>query len=294
VKGPIVERHLELGGLGTRALELDGEGPPLLLLHGFADSADCWRPLLDRLRKRSRAAVALDMPGFGAAAHLRRGEDLLPQLDAFVADAVAHAASDRGTVVVGNSLGGAMALRAAEKPELPIEGIAPIAPAGLDMARWLRIIEGAPLMRGLLGTPFPVPEPVVRQVVGRLYLTFAFAHPRSVDTGAVKSFASHIGTKRDARRILATGHQVIGELTDCFELEKISCPVLVLWGERDRMVYSSGADHVIGTVKGSRLELIEDCGHCPQVEAPDRVAELLDEFLDLCSAGEPRLADRAR
>ena len=97
MKGPIVERHLELGGLQTRALELDGDGPPLLLLHGFADSADCWRPLLDRLRKRERAAIALDMPGFGAAAHLRRGEPLLPQLDAFVAGAVAHAGDGRGT-----------------------------------------------------------------------------------------------------------------------------------------------------------------------------------------------------
>ena len=278
MKGPIVEHRLRLGGVKTRALELDGEGPPLLLLHGFADSADCWRPLIDRLRKRGRGAVALDMPGFGAAAHLRRDEDLLPQLDAFAADAVAHAASGRGAIVVGNSLGGAMALRAAQKPELPVEGIVPIAPAGLDMATWLRIIEGAPLLRGLLGTPFPVPEAVVRQVVGRLYLAFAFAHPGQVDPGSVRSFAGHIGSRRDARRILATGHRVIGELDDCFELEKISCPVLIVWGDRDRMVYASGAERVLAAVAGSRLEMIEDCGHCPQVERPDRVAELLAEF----------------
>jgi pimeloyl-ACP methyl ester carboxylesterase len=67
MKHPIVEHKLELGGSQTRALELDGEGPPVLLLHGFGDSADTWRLVLDRLRKRGQAAVALDMPGFGAA-----------------------------------------------------------------------------------------------------------------------------------------------------------------------------------------------------------------------------------
>jgi pimeloyl-ACP methyl ester carboxylesterase len=143
------------------------------------------------------------------------------------------------------------------------------------MAAWLRIIEGAPLLRALLGNPLPVPHFAVRRVIGRLYLLFAFAHPRSVDPRMVAAFTSHVRSKRDARRILATGRQVVAELDDCFEHERISCPVLVLWGERDRMVYASGADRVLAAVNGSRLELIGDCGHCPQVEAPDRVVELL-------------------
>src|SRR3954468_16633266 len=64
---PLFEHRLELAGFETRALELEGEGPPLLLLHGWADSADTWRLLLDRLGRDDRRAVALDMPGFGTA-----------------------------------------------------------------------------------------------------------------------------------------------------------------------------------------------------------------------------------
>ena len=60
---PIYEHNLTLAGVRTRAVELDGEGPKLILIHGYADSADTWRLLLDRLRKRGRGAVALDMPG---------------------------------------------------------------------------------------------------------------------------------------------------------------------------------------------------------------------------------------
>lgn len=44
---PLFEHRLEVDGFTTRALELEGEGPGLILFHGFGDSADTWRPLLD-------------------------------------------------------------------------------------------------------------------------------------------------------------------------------------------------------------------------------------------------------
>ena len=63
----IFEHRPEFADVRTRAIELEGEGLPLLLLHGFADSADSWRLVLDEMRQRGRAAVALDCPGFGSA-----------------------------------------------------------------------------------------------------------------------------------------------------------------------------------------------------------------------------------
>src|SRR4051794_36052103 len=96
---PLFEHRLELAGLETRALELEGDGPPLVLLHGYADSADTWRRVLALLGRRDHRALALDMPGFGTAAPLRDGP-VLPQIDAFVEAALAHAAEDGGRVVL--------------------------------------------------------------------------------------------------------------------------------------------------------------------------------------------------
>lgn len=277
----IREHRAELAGFGTRALEIEGDGPATLLLHGFSDSADTWRALLREFARLGRRALALDMPGFGQAARLRRDEAILPQLDAFAAAAIEHEAERSATgevLVAGNSLGGCVAMRAAERDELPVAGLIPIAPAGLEMARWISIIEGEVLLRWLLRTPFPVPELVVREIVGRAYLTMAFAHPRNVDPTVVASFTRHVRTRRDAVRILATGHRVVGELRDPFRLDRINCPVLLVWGEQDRMVFATGADRVLREVPGARIEMIEHCGHCPQIEAPERLAELLTAF----------------
>ncbi len=59
--------------------------------------------------------------------------------------------------------------------------------------------------------------------------------------------------------------------------------MLLVWGDRDRLVFHRGADRVLAAVPDSRLELIEGVGHCPQVEAPERVTELLLEFSDQVS-----------
>lgn len=275
------ERRIELGGFATRTLELEGAadtGPALLLLHGWADSADTWRPLMRVLARGRRRALAVDMPGFGQAARLEREKPVLPQLDRFVAAAVRHQAERTGSEVIvsGNSLGGCESMRVAERPELPIAGIVPIAPAGLDMAQWMTIIESEGALKLLLRAPVPVPEILVREVVGRVYRSLAFAQPVSPEV--VSSFTRHLPTRRDGIRVLATGRRLRAELREPFRLERIRCPVLIVWGELDRMVFPTGAQRVLDTVPGSRLVRIPGVGHCPQIEAPELMAGLLEEF----------------
>ncbi|HEY6760034.1 MAG TPA: alpha/beta fold hydrolase, partial [Baekduia sp.] len=193
MREPLVEYELNLGGVRTRALELEGDGPPLVLLHGFADSADTWRRALDLLARHGRRALAVDLPGYGRADPLERDGSVLDQYRAFARAAVAYAAEQGGgdAVLVGNSLGGAVALHVAEDDDLPLAGIVPVAPAGLDMPRWFGIIEREPLVRALLAAPVPVPELLVRTVVGEAYRALAFARPRAAAAEVVSSFTRH-------------------------------------------------------------------------------------------------------
>jgi pimeloyl-ACP methyl ester carboxylesterase len=276
---PLMEHRLELAGFATRALELEGEGTPLLLLHGFADSADTWRRTLERLARAGRRALAVDMPGFGAAGRLARGA-VLPQLDEFAAAAARHLAEDAGSapIVVGNSLGGCVALRAGERADLELAGIVPVAPAGLDHPAWFRVIESAPLVRALLVSPLPMPERVVRGAVGAAYRQLAFARPRAAARDVVSSFTNHHRDRRAVARYLETGRRLLPELASPFQLEHVRCPVLLVWGENDRMVPSRGSRRILDALPETTYELIEECGHCPQIEEPDRFVHVLLEF----------------
>lgn len=276
----LFEHRLSVAGYGTRALEVDGDGPPLLLFHGWSDSADTWRALLDVLRRRGRRAVALDMPGFGTADRLDPAEPVLPQLDRFVRASVTRFSGGEEVVLAGNSLGGCAVLRAAENEGLPVAAVAPIAPAGLDMAAWFQIVETERLLRLLLASPLPVPSRIVRETVGQVYRRLAFAKPGAVDARVIGAFTSHVRTRADVARILDSGRRLRTELRDPFRFDRISCPVLLIWGERDRMVFPTGSERVLREIAGARYEAIPGCGHCPQIEAPERTLELIDELCE--------------
>jgi pimeloyl-ACP methyl ester carboxylesterase len=243
----LIEHSIELAGHRTRVLELEGDGPGIVLLHGWGDSADTWRPLLAGLALTGRRAIAVDLPGFGHASALAPGA-ILPQLDAFAAALVLDWGRGEPVVVAGTSLGGAVALRLAELPDLPLAGVMPVSPAGLEMPGWFDVAERDPIIRRLLDIPLPVPRALVRSLVGDI-------------------------------RQPTPAHPLLPELaTAPFDLASVACPVLLVWGTRDRMVPNTGARGVLGELPETRVELIEGCGRRPQLEATDELVELLVDF----------------
>jgi pimeloyl-ACP methyl ester carboxylesterase len=273
---------MRFAGFETRVLELEGDGPPLVLFHGWADSADTWRRLLDGLGRRERRAIAVDLPGFGTADRLARDTPVMEQLDEFAHEVVAYASEGGAPVVSGNSLGGAVSLRLAVREGAQLAGIVPIAPAGLDMPRWFSIIERDPIVRTLLSLPTPVPEAVVRSAVSRAYRLLAFADQRACGPEISEAFTSHHRDTTTVASYLATARRMLPELQAPMALAEIRCPVLLVWGDRDRLVHHKGAELVLAALPGTKVELLEGVGHLPQIEATDRVLELLLEF-----PGEP-------
>jgi pimeloyl-ACP methyl ester carboxylesterase len=273
------EHRQTLAGYETRVLELEGDGVPIVMFHGYADSADTWRGSLDLLARQGRRAIAVDLPGFGTADELS-SDPILPQLDAFARAAVRYVAGRprQRVIVVGNSLGGCISIRLAERQPDLLAGVVAVAPAGLEMTRLLYLVERDPVLRSLLALPAPVPSIVMRAAIARLYTQLAFANPGSIDRGVISAFTWYHRERAKVASYLDLAHRLVAELRDPFRLERIDLPLLLVWGDRDRLVFHSGAQRVLDAVAGARLEVLEGIGHCPQIEACARFTELLLEF----------------
>ena len=274
----------------TRELRVPGDGPVHLLLHGFTDSADCYRPLLKRLEDAGAAATAIDLPGFGLAAMPTFDRPMLDVFDDFVAAAVSRYAEEAGAPVIltGNSLGGCFALRAAMNAELPLAGVVPLAPAGPALARWLRAVaRGLPTRivqaerlqrRGL-------PPRLAARVLAVAYLRVAHASKQTLDRRSARLYLQH---QTDGHVMLARGRIALDmypDILDPWDPAQIRVPTDVVWGRRDRLVRADGAEALASSIEGARATVFEDVGHLPQLEAPDRVAEIL---LDLAAAASAR------
>ncbi|UTI66689.1 alpha/beta hydrolase [Paraconexibacter antarcticus] len=269
-------RRVWLAGHDTRVLEVSGTGPALVLIHGFSDSADSWRPLLARAARAGRRAVAVDLPGFGAA-----GAPNGPVLGSFTA--VARAAAERaagpggGAVLVGHSMGGMVAMQTAIEDDGRLAGIVPVATAGLHHPGWIAAVgsrPGAWLARTL---PAGLVHAGARAGVRRLAV-----HEVSPDVAEhLPRQAGHLRGRRVAEQVELL-RRLRAQTTIPLEVARIACPVLFVWGGRDAAaVFARNRARLEGLAAGapsSRGVVIEECGHTPQLEAPQELWAHVEDF----------------
>ena len=277
-----VKLHREevtVGGIPTRSIFVDGDGVPTVFLHGWMDNADTWRAVLERLAGGASPGIAYDLPGFGTAPPLADG-DVLDQLVDFSAAAVRDAAEATGkrVVVAGNSLGGWVALRVAALEDLPLAGVVPIAPAGIEMAPFFFTADRIPVVSRLIALPAPVPAALVRSVLGRFYRTLGFADGDRVEQVVIDRFTRQNTERAVLSTRLEYAKRLRHHLDDPFDSARIKVPVTVLWGDRDRLCMPKGAQGLAEAVPHARIEMLEGVGHTPQIEAPDAVVAAVVEL----------------
>ena len=256
------------------AIDEAGEGPPLVLLHGVGASRGVWSRVMPLLAA-DHHVLAPDLPGFGDSAPAGPGFDL-----AGASATLARHLIDRVQQpfdLVGNSLGGAVALQLAIlRPDL-VRRLVLSAPAGFSPAPWpLALAAGRALgptiaLRRIVGAPL-VGSPVVR----RALLTGAIAEP-------------HLLAADDARTMLlaSRGSTRIGSATAAVLradlrplLGELDAPLGLIWGHRDRVVPISTLDRIRAIHPDAIVETIPDAAHVPQLERPNEFAAALRRLFD--------------
>ena len=268
--------------------------PRLVLLHGYCDSADTWRSVLEELGAAGISAVAVDLPGSGEADALRPGA-ILPQLDAF-ATALIKEQSVRGAVVLaGNSLGATTSLRAAQNTKLRIAGVVSIAAPGFVDSWLIRTVARYPIpLRFYSSLPLPIPDFVVRTVAEQVVPRMLYADAAKADAGQIQRFLKLFPNYRATTAMLEQARLLVVELGNAYQLETVQVPLLVVVCGKDKLVSAASGRQLHALVPHSRLLFRHDWGHCPQLDDPDEIAELLTYFAAGASRSEKARSEKTR
>jgi pimeloyl-ACP methyl ester carboxylesterase len=247
-----------------------GSGPPLLAVHGLGGTKASFLPTIGALAGAYRV-IAVDLPGFGDSVKPLRAPFDAPYF-ARAMTAVLDAAGLDSAHVVGNSMGGRIAIEMALAHGERVDRLVLLSPA----LAWLRPRRWAPIVRLLRPelslVPMPV-EPIVRRIV-----------PRDGWAAAgVDEFLRAYTTSRGRHAFNAVARNIYldephGEHGLWERLGGMTHESLFVWGRKDTLVPIGFMRHVERTFPEARhVEL--DCGHVPQVERPREAHAAMREFL---------------
>lgn len=227
------------------------------MLHGMFGSADNWRDQIDVLSARYRMIV-LELPIF----ELPLPECTVERFTGYVTDYLDWAGIRRATFV-GNSLGGHVALDLAIRTP--------------GRTRALVLTGSSGLFERGYETGVPT-RPGLDWVRDRIALQ-VFHDARHIKPGMVEAAADILADPAKKRRLVrvakAAKRTHMGDRLHC-----VSAPTLLIWGKQDRITPLEVAREFERGIAGAELVLIDECGHAPMIEQPQRFTKALAAFLD--------------
>jgi pimeloyl-ACP methyl ester carboxylesterase len=273
-------RTVEANGVETFQLEAS-RGAPVVLLHGLGATNASMLTTLWELSKDMRV-IAPDLPGFGDSSKPIRSYDaeffgrwVIALLDRLEIER-AH--------LVGNSLGGRVAIEAALCEPERVDRIALLAPS----PAFIRKREFVRLVRLLRPELALIRLPLSHaRVVGSIKAMFSKPSrlPDAWFDAAADEFLRVFSSPRGRIAFFSAARNIyleepFGERGFWDRLEGLTNPALFIWGARDRLVPAKFARHLERALPNARSIVVDDCGHVPQFELPERTHALTREFLN--------------
>jgi len=292
-------RSLPVDGLEFHHLE-QGEGAPLLLLHGFPDHAAAWRPLLERLQGAPLRVLAPDLRGYGRTSAPPSVEDY--RIERLVGDLVEllDAWGLPKAHVCGHDWGGVLAFELARRFPQRVASLVALnapPPAVLQQMIWHHPGQRAAsqyitLLRS------PDADPLFHESAVDALIERFLGEPRrrgllsDDDIAAYRAAWSRPGAWRSMLawyraapfEVPAVGapaptSRAAASPADAAASAPIDCPVLLIWGERDAVFVPAMADAIAAACRDCRVVRLPEAGHVPHRDEPDRCASLIRDFV---------------
>ena len=284
-------REVTSGGVTLHVRETPGpDGTPAVYVHGLGGSSMNWTDLAGLLAPRA-GGTAIDLPGFGRS-RPSTSFDFSP--DAHADALLCFLAGGNSPVhLLGNSLGGAIALNvAARRPEL-VRTLTLVSPAMPDLRPdprrvsdvrlALALIPGRIGARARAGLAAMAPRTRAEQVV-----RVCFGDPSRVPEHRLAEAAEEIVLRNGLAWAREAGERSAKAMVTSWwwgasawaTAQRVHAPTLVVWGDRDRLVSPRLAVRTVAAIPRARLLMLEGIGHVAQIEVPDTVARAVAALWD--------------
>ncbi|KNC20289.1 hypothetical protein AC792_01765 [Arthrobacter sp. RIT-PI-e] len=260
-------------------------GQPVLLIHGIGRSLEDWEGLYGRLAPDHRV-ISVDLPGFGLSERTP-GKYSMESLARFVIAFLDTLGEHRPLHVVGNSLGGAVAMTISTLEPQRVRSLVLVNSAGFgqEVTVALRVLAVRPLGRHFMKDKS---RKAAYRTERALFYDKKFVTEERLDHAqevgrnpgyddVLLAVARHLGTFRGVRRRWRT------RLLRTVAAQRK--PTLVVWGDEDRVLPASHLEHARTVFPHAQFHLFERCGHMPQIEREEDFDALVRAFLKEIDAG---------
>jgi pimeloyl-ACP methyl ester carboxylesterase len=251
------------------------DGPPIVFIHGLSGSWQNWLENLPYFAQKRRC-IAMDLPGFGHSDMPR--EKISISGYARQVDALCEQLDLGACVVVGNSMGGFVTAELAIRHPDRVDRACLAAAAGISSTNLRRrpLLTAARIV-GALGAASAAQN---RLIVARPRLRWAF-------TNFVFRHPARIAADLMYEQVRGAGKPGLYDALDALtsydfrdRLPEIKAPALIVWGEHDMLVPVEDAEEFERLIPQSRTVILEDTGHVPMLERPQKFNELLEELIE--------------
>ncbi len=288
-------RFIEVDGARIHYLD-EGTGPTLVLVHGLAGQMHNFtHSLLGKLTRDFRVVV-LDRPGSGYSTRPRRASATMSAQARMISRFCQELKLGR-PLIVGHSLGGAIALALALNHPEQVAGLALLAPVTHRPERVPPPFDGiaiaSPLLRRLIAWTLATPLSIANRdrALATLFGPEPVAPDFAVRGGGLLNLrpSSFIGASTD---LMAT-HDEIGEMPARYK--DLTVPVGILYGTDDRILdAATHGNGLAAKVEGTDLELIEGGGHMILITSADHAAAFVARMAQRAAAAESKVAPVAQ
>ncbi len=267
---------LARSGLHVSTMSL-GEGPDVLLIHGLGAAKSSFFDCAALLADAGYRVHALDLPGFGGSSKPSRA----PYTATWFAEAVRgvmDALEIESAHLVGNSMGGRVALEMGLRWPERVRSVAALCPAVAFVKR-----DFHPLVRLLRPEFGLLPHKLRRGIVER-QLWSMFCDPDALDPSVadvvVDEFQRHYASAGARVAFYASARNIyldrpFGDGGFYPRLTELQPPALFVWGTHDKLIPAGFRRHVAEALPGAEQVVLDGCGHVPQVERPEQTVGML-------------------